>query len=230
MSTRKQAFLCGAKAVTPILLGVVPFAMIAGIAAIKVGFTKLEALGISYIVFAGAAQLAAIDLIGRHAPVIVVILTALIINLRFFMYSASLAPHFSGLPLGGRGLLAYLLTDQAYAISITAYGGGRREFRHWFYFGAALMLWGVWQTATTVGVLLGGHIPQAWSLDFAIPLTFLALLFPAIKDRPSLVAAASAGALALAAHRLPCNLGLLLAAFGGIVAGCVAEGRGNDAA
>ena len=230
MPTRKRAFLSGARAVSPILLGVIPFAMIAGIAAIKVGFTKLEALGMSYIVFAGAAQLAAIDLIGRHAPVAIVILTALIINLRFFMYSASLAPHFNGLPLRGRGLLAYLLTDQAYAISIAAYSGERRSLKHWFYFGAALTLWGVWQTSTAVGVFLGGQIPQSWSLDFAIPLTFLALLFPTIRNRPSLAAAISAGALALAAHRLPYNLGLLLAALGGIIVGCLAEGRGKDVA
>ena len=140
MPTRKRAFLGGARAISPILLGLVPFGLIAGIAAVKVGFTKLEALGMSYIVFAGAAQLAAVHLIGRHAPVAVVILTALIVNLRLCMYSASLAPHFNGLPLRGRGLLAYLLTDQAYAVSIVAYSGERRSLQHWFYHGAALTL------------------------------------------------------------------------------------------
>ena len=184
----------------------------------------------SYIVFAGAAQLAAIDLIGRHAPAAIVVLTALVINLRFFMYSASLAPHFNGLPLGGRGVLSYLLTDQAYAISITAYHSERRIHKHWFYFGAALTLWCVWQVSTAIGVFLGGQIPGSWSLDFAIPLTFLALLFPSIRNRPTVIAAASAGALALVAHRLPYNLGLLVAAAGGIVAGCLAEGRTKDAA
>ena len=230
MATRKQAFFCGARAVAPILLGVVPFALIAGIAAVKVGFTRPEALGMSCIVFAGAAQLAAIDLLGHHAPLLVVILTALIINLRFFMYSASLAPHFEGLPLSGRGLLAYLLTDQAYAVSIAAYSGERRSRKPWFYLGAALTLWSVWQAGTLAGAFLGGSIPRTWSLDFAIPLTFLALLFPTLRSRPDLVAAVGAGALALAAHRLPYNLGLLLAAAGGIVAGCLAEGRNKDAA
>ena len=229
MSSRKEAFLGGARAVAPIILGVIPFALIAGLSAVKVGLTKVEALGMSYVVFAGAAQLAAIDLIGRQAPLTVVVLTALVINLRFCMYSASLAPHFDGVPLRGRALLAYLLTDQAYAISIAAYAGGRDRFKPWFYLGAALVMWCVWQAGTLAGVLLGAHIPSAWGLDFAIPLTFLALLFPALKNRPAVIAAVAAGLLALAGHGLPYNLGLVLAACGGIVAGCLAEVRRSDA-
>lgn len=230
MPGRKNAFICGIKAISPILLGVIPFALIAGISAINAGFSSLEALGMSAVVFAGAAQLAIVDLVGQQASVTTIILTALIINLRFFMYSASLAPHFNGLPLHWRGLLAYLLTDQAYAVSITAYSSGRQRFKHWFFLGTALTLWVIWQAGTAVGIFLGTHIPQSWSLDFAIPLTFLALLFPTISNRSSLVAAASAGALALAGHQLPYNLGLFLAAFGGIAAGCLSDWRIKNAA
>ncbi len=229
MPTRKRAFLSGAGAMVPILLGDTPFALLAGIAAIKVGFTKLEALGMSYIVFAGASQLAAIELVGRHASAVVIILTALLINLRLGMYSASLAPHFAELPLGWRGILAYFLTDEGYALSISAYNDGRRQFKHWFYLGGSLLLWSVWVAGTLTGAIVGGHIPQGWSLEFAVPLTFLALLFPTISDRPTLLAAACAGALAIAAHGLPYNLGLLLATLGGILGGCLAEGRPNDA-
>lgn len=225
MPTRKAAFLAGAQAISPIILGVIPFALIAGIAAMGAGLSHFEALAMSYIVFAGAAQLATVDLIGQHASVAVIILTALIINLRFCMYSASLAPHFHGLPLYWRGGLAYLLTDQAFAISISAFGQGRDNFKHWYYLGAALTMWGVWQAGTTAGVFLGAQIPKFWSLDFAIPLTFLALLFPALKDRPSVIAAVSAGLLALIGNDLPYNLGLFLAALGGIAAGCFADRR-----
>ncbi|BCR04327.1 branched-chain amino acid transporter AzlC [Desulfuromonas versatilis] len=229
MSSPKRAFAAGARDISPIILGVIPFALIAGISAVGVGLSELEALGMSYIVFAGASQLAAVDLVGRHAPVAVIVLTALVINLRFCMYSASLAPHFHGLPLHWRAPLAYLLTDQAYAISITAFGNGRMRHKHWYYLGAAMTMWVTWQTGTAAGVFLGAAIPKSWSLDFAIPLTFLALLFPAIKDRPSLVAAASAGALALAGHGLPYNLGLFLAALGGIGAGALADGGKHHA-
>ena len=140
MSTRKKAFFCGIKATIPILLGVVPFALIAGISAINAGFTKAEAIGMSYIVFAGAAQLATVDLVSQNSPTIAILLTALVINLRFCMYSASLAPHFSGLPLSLRGVLAYLLTDQAYAISVIAFNNERKKNKHIFYFSAAITL------------------------------------------------------------------------------------------
>lgn len=229
MPTRKAAFLSGAKAISPLILGVIPFALIAGIAAVAAGLSRLEALVMSVIVFAGAAQLAAVDLIGQHASMAVIILTALIINLRFCMYSASLAPHFQGLPLYCRGGLAYLLTDQAFAIAISAFGRDRKTFKPWYYLGAALTMWGVWQGGTAVGVFLGTQIPKTWALDFAIPLTFLALLFPALKDRPAIIAATSSGVLALIGHSLPYNLGLFLAALGGIAAGCLADRRTNHA-
>ena len=225
MTTKKGAFFCGTKAVVPIILGIIPFAMIAGISAIKVGMTQPQALGMSYIVFAGAAQLAAIDLMGRNAHIAIIILTALIINLRFFMYSASLAPHFQGVNLRRRSLLAYLLTDQAYAVSISAFDGSIYGNKPWYYLGAAFPLWVVWQASTAAGVFLGTHIPHAWSLDFAIPLTFLALLFPAIRNRPSWIAAISAGVLAIAGHQLPYQMGLLMAAIGGVAAGYLAERR-----
>lgn len=230
MATRKTAFFSGAKAASPLILGMVPFALIAGISAINAGLSQLEAVAMSYIVFAGAAQLASVDLIGQQAPAVVIIFTALMINLRFFMYSAALAPHFHGLPLPARGGLAYLLTDQAFAVSMTAYHQGWRNFKPWFYLGAATAMWGTWQIGTSVGVFLGAQIPKSWALDFAIPLTFLALLFPALKDRPSVIAALSAGVLALICYGLPYNLGLFLAALGGIAAGCVADRRANHAA
>jgi predicted branched-subunit amino acid permease len=229
MPTRKAAFCAGAQAISPLILGVIPFALIAGIAAMGAGLSRVEALGMSYIVFAGAAQLAVVELIGQQAPATVIILTALVINLRFFMYSASLAPHLHGLPLTWRGGLAYLLTDQAFAVAIAAFHQGRTAFKHWYYLGAALTMWGVWQAGTAAGVFLGAQIPESWSLDFAIPLTFLALLVPSLKDRPAIIAAVSAGFFALIAHGLPYNLGLFLAALGGITAGYLADRRAKRA-
>jgi len=91
-------------------------------------------------------------------------------------------------------------------------------------------LWAVWQAGTAAGIFLGTQIPQTWSLDFVIPLTFMALLFPTIRDRSSVVAAVSAGLLALIGHNLPYNLGLFLASFGGIGAGWIADWRNHRAA
>ncbi len=225
MTTRQATFFSGVKASSPLILGMVPFALIAGIAAVNAGLSTLEALAMSYIVFAGAAQLATVDLVGQQAPVIVIVFTALIINLRFFMYSAAIAPHFQGLPLHARGGLAYLLTDQAFAVSMTAYNRGRHEYKAWFYLGAAMTMWLTWQIGTSIGVFVGARVPESWSLEFAIPLTFLALLLPSVKDRPCVVAAISAGILALVGAGLPYNLGLFLAALGGIGAGVLADTR-----
>jgi len=214
---------------SPLILGVLPFSLIVGVSSVGVGLSKFEAIAMCHIIFAGASQLAVVDLIGQHASVVVIILTGLVINLRFCVYSASLAPHFHGLPLYWRGGIAYLLTDQAFALSISAFEQDHKKLKHWFYLGVALSMWGVWHTGTMAGVFLGAQIPKSWSLDFAVPLTFLALLFPALKDRPSILAAVVAGLLALIGHVLPYNLGLFLATLGGITAGYLMERRTKNA-
>ncbi len=223
----RRATLAGIRAVVPILPGVVPFALIAGFAGVEAGVSRIQAVAMSLIVFAGAAQIAALDLIGSDAAIVVVVATALIINARFVMYSASLAPHVAGSPLRARGLAAYLLTDQIYAVSIIRFGETREPVRERlaFYLGGGATLWVTWQAGTVVGALGGGAVPESWSLDFAIPLVFIALLVPALRSRHDHVAAVVGGVVAVAAGGLRFNSGLLLAAAAGIVAGYVAAGR-----
>ena len=185
--------LAGAKAVAPVLLGVAPFATVAGVAGVEAGFTPWQAVGMSLIVFAGAAQLAGIHLLGEGASALVVMLTAAVINLRFVMYSASIAPHFERAGSGAKALFAYLLTDQAYAVAVTRFREAEPISKGSFYVGAALAMWGTWQLGTAAGALVGAGVPEGWSLDFAVPLTFIALLVPNIKDRPGLFAALVGG-------------------------------------
>jgi 4-azaleucine resistance transporter AzlC len=217
----RRSLRSGFTAIAPILLGVVPFGLVAGFSAVDAGLSVLQASGLSLLVFAGASQLAAIDLIRQDAAVVVIVLTVIIINTRFLMYSASLAPHFAGTGAGRRLGLAYLLTDQAYAVSVSHYEASRppRSNRIAYYLGAALGLWVTWQICTVAGALAGAGIPDDWSLDFAIPLVFLALLVPAVSDRSRRVAAAVAGIAAVTAAGLPYNIGLPLGATAGIVAG-----------
>lgn len=229
MSTKKKEFFYGIKAVVPLLVGVIPFSLIASISAINAGFSEQQTIGMATLIFAGASQLAAIDLVSQNAHSIVIVLTALIINLRFCMYSASLAPHFNGLPFSFRMLLAYLLTDHAYAVSIVVFNNEKHEFKHYFYLGAAITLWTVWQTCTIIGILLGTMVPASWSLGFAVPLTFLGLLSLAVTTRPTFVAAATAGVIALMVHGLPYNLGLFIAALGGIALGFLTDRLMNHA-
>ena len=226
MSTKRTEFIAGAKAIAPILLGVVPFAMLAGIAAVDIGLTPFQGLGMSMIVYAGAAQLAGLQLIGAGAHPLVIMFTAWVINLRFLLYSASLGEHFKDLPLKWKMLLSGLLSDQAYAASITSLQQNpTRPNKHWHYLGAAVLMWATYEIGTLAGVLLGAQVPQSWSLDFALPLTFLALAVPTLKDRPAMLAGVVSGLAATLAANLPYNLGLPLAVLIGITVGLLMEGK-----
>jgi len=219
------AFMAGARDIVPILLALIPFGVAFGATAMGSGLSAVEALGMSVLVFAGAAQLAALPLLSAGASVAVVVLTVLVINLRLTLYSASMAPHFGRLPAGWKGLLSYLLTDQAYAATITRFDEGetREPDKRWYYLGVGLAIWVTFQAATTTGVFLGALASDGWSLDFVLPLIFIGLAVPAIKNRTTGAAALSAGVAAVFCAALPLNLGLIVAALVGILGGLVAE-------
>lgn len=227
MSKTISAFLVGIRDISPILLGVMPFGLICGAVSVGVGMSEMQALGMSAIIFAGASQLAAIQLMTEHASVAVVILTGLVINARHLMYSASLAPHFKGMnPLSKAGL-AFILTDQSFAVSINRFNepdSGSLNKAAYFLGGAVLMFF-AFNVATLIGAYLGNLIPPGWDLDFAVPLTFAALTIPAVKDRPSFLAAVVAGVVALVADPMPYNLGLITSAATGIISGYLLERR-----
>lgn len=227
MSKTISSILAGVRDISPILLGVIPFGLICGAVSVGAGMTEMGAVGMSAIIFAGASQLAAIQLMTEHASMVVIILTGLVINARFLMYSASLAPHFNGLsPLAKAGL-AYLLTDQAFAVSINRFSepDSHRLHKTAYYLGGGLLMFLAFNVTTLMGAYLGAFIPAGWDLDFAVPLTFAALTIPAVKDRPSFLAAAVAGVVSLAADPLPYNLGLITAAGIGILSGYLLERR-----
>lgn len=226
----RASFLSGARAVLPVLPGMVPFGLITGVAATRVGLSVLEAMSMSVFVYAGAAQLAALELMRNDAPLLIVVSTLLVVNLRLTMYSASLAPYFERLSWRWRGIVGYNLVDPIYAISIVRFGeneatdGPRDSTRRASYFvGAATPLWVVWQIATLVGVFLGARIPVGWHLEFAFPLVFLALVFPGITDRATAAAAGVAALVAVLGEPLPLDLGIVVAATAGIAAGLVVE-------
>jgi 4-azaleucine resistance transporter AzlC len=208
----------GARAVSPFLLGVVPFGVIYGVTAVDRGLPPVVVAAMSIVVFAGAAQLAAVELLARDAPLAVVVATIVVVNLRYPMYAASIAPHFKAFATRSRAICAYLLTDQAYAISLTEYREHDPDAsrRLWYYLGAAVTLWIAWQVSTIVGVLLGARVPAGLSLEFAIPLTFLALLVPNVDDAYSALAALVGGVGAVAGAALPYDVGLVAAALAGV--------------
>jgi 4-azaleucine resistance transporter AzlC len=226
LKTRAQEFWNGVRDEAPILLGVVPFGLVFGALAISAHLSTLAAQAMSSIIFAGASQIIAAQLVGTGTSGLVILMVVFVVNLRHALYSASIAPHVKDLKTGWKLLLAYLLTDEAYAVTIIHYN---REpdssYRHWYFFGAGLTLWSSWQVSTAVGIFIGAQIPASWPLDFVLPLTFIALVVPAIKDRAGLASALVAGLIGLLATNLPYKTGLLAAALIGIITGLVIEGR-----
>lgn len=228
MKEHVKYFWAGVRAEIPLLIGVFPFGMIYGALALNAGLSKPAAQMMSSLVFAGSAQFITTQLVRDAAPGFVIVLTIAVVNLRHVLYSASLAPYLASVSTCWKTLLAYLLTDEAYAPTVVHYEQkGAAPFSHWFLFGAGLALWTNWQISTALGIFLGAAIPESWSLDFALPLTFIAMVVPVLKNRPSIAAALSAGVVALLAHSLPFSLGLILAALVGIGIGVFLEEK-ND--
>jgi 4-azaleucine resistance transporter AzlC len=226
MNKRPKAFWAGVRAELPLLFGVVPFGMIYGVLALNAGLKPAPAQMMSSIVFAGSAQFITAQLIRESVPGLVIVLTIAVVNLRHMLYSASVAPYVRTLPTRWKVLLSYLLTDEAYAVTILHYErGDSNPSGHWFFLGAGLTLWTSWQISTAAGILLGTTLPESWPLDFALPITFIALIMPALKDRPAIAASLSAGIVALLSYNLPYKLGLMLAGLLGIMVGTWLEGR-----
>jgi predicted branched-subunit amino acid permease len=237
-SSTRAELIAGAKAVAPMLVGVIPFGLVAGATPATNGVGGGAAIGFSTIVFAGASQLAAIDSLADGSAALVAVVAACTINLRLLLYSASLAPYLAKVPLRRRLLMGYLLTDQAYAVSIAQWGkedeeagaGGppvpELDRRVAYYMGAAVLLWANWQVCTIVGILIGTAVPDSLPLDFAVPLVFLVMLVPTITTRPAFVAGTVGGLVALfSAEYGPSHMEVLFGALAGIAAGAWAEAR-----
>ena len=179
------------------LLGIVPFGIITGVAMVASGIPPLVAMLMSVVVFAGASMVASAQLLASNAPALLIVLTTLVINLRFMMYSASLRLHFAHAPLGWRLAIAYLTADNVYGLMLARFSEhpgdpGKLEY----FLGAGLVVWAAWQIAVLGGILIGAGVPPAWRLEFAAPLAFVAIAIPLLRERKMVVAA---GALGIAA-------------------------------
>lgn len=217
----RSSFVAGARDVLPILTGVVPLAIIVGLTAVEFGFTPVEITAMSTFVFAGAAQLAAIALMADGTPFVVVVLTAILINLRFSLYSVSLAPHVRSLSRLRKAVYSALLVDFNYALTIPRYGAQDARSTHWYYLGSGITLWTAWVIGTALGASLGIDIPTWFPAGLILPLVFIALVLPLLRDRPSIATAVVAAGVATAAAPLAYNLGLLLGVLAGLAVGVV---------
>jgi len=225
--SRRTPVRAGLADAAPMLIGVVPFGLVAGAAPIAAGLDLGNAVGLSMFLFAGASQLAVADVLGSGGGVAIAVLTAVTINLRLLLYSASIAPPLAHESLRDRLAAGYLLVDQAYALAVVRWDGtDDRRDRLPYYFAVGILLWVAWQVMTVVGALVGSSLPEEVPLDFAVPLVFLVLLVPVLDKRPSLVAAVVGGLSAVAAAELgAARLAIMIGGLCGIAAGVVAEVR-----
>jgi 4-azaleucine resistance transporter AzlC len=215
----RAEFRAGVVDAVPVFSGTVPFAVVVGVTGVEFGFTSLEITAMSALVYAGAAQLAAIVLVSAAAHPVVVVLTVGLINLRFAMYSASLAPNFRPLSRLRKALYPFLLVDTIYALSTARSRTHSDAPVHWYYLGGGLAFWASWVAGTAVGAVLGSGIPAEFPAALVLPLVFLALLAPLVEDRPAAVTALVAGGVAVVAAPLAYNVGLLIATVCGLAVG-----------
>ncbi|MGY3437836.1 MULTISPECIES: AzlC family ABC transporter permease [unclassified Marinovum] len=227
-STPKRDFWRGMRHSFPFTIVIVPFGALFGVVATEAGLNVFETLSFSIVVIAGAAQFTAIQLMVEDVPTIIVLISALAVNLRMAMYSAALTPHLGAAPVWQRALMAYFTLDQSFTASSLRFEKEPEmplANKVAYFFGTALAVSPLWWVATVAGAMLGQGIPGWLALDFAVPITFLAMIAPMLRTVAHLTAALVSIVMALAFAFLPYNLGLLVAGIAGMLAGAEVERR-----
>ena len=206
----------------PLQLGVFPFGVIYGIMAIESGLSPLQSFFLSSIIFGGASQILFVQLVSSATPVSIIISSVAAINSRHFLYGISMMEFLKHLSLSWRLLLAYLLTDEAYAVSIRKFvGEPSNQFLHYHLLGTGLTLFITWQISTLTGIMIGGNLPQFLDLQFIIPLTFIAIVVPMINSISIFCAALSSSISALIFSNLDLNFWIIISAIVGLIIGTI---------
>ena len=220
----RSAFLEGVRDMAPMMLGVIPFGMVCGVGAMAAGASPVAALAMSMIMFSGAAQIVATQLLVAGAPFAVILLSCLVVSLRLLMYSAAMAPYLRPLDHRWRALLSFVLTDQAFAATLRRFRKSDDVRSNASYFlGSGALLWVIWQLATVIGILAGQVIPASWELDFVVPLCFLAVLAPLLRDRVSVLVFAVATIAVVVLDAMPLRLSLICGGLIGIAFGVLGD-------
>lgn len=219
---RSHFFFKGIKHTLPLLVSASPFGLIFGALAEPSGISMYTALAMSIFVYAGASQFIAIGLIASGTPLIIIIITTFIVNLRHLLYAAAIKDAIAHLSMGWRSLLAFGITDETYAAIISYFGKHMKHPQfHWFYLGSWLSMYINWIAWTGIGIYIGSQLPNidSWGLEFAMVVTFIGIVFPLLRSKPYWFSAVTAGGLSLACAHWPYQLGLLFAALTGIAVG-----------
>ena len=223
-SNFQQGIREGFRVAFPQSIGLIPWALVTGVAMTSAGFTLLQAMGMNVIVFAGVAQLGTLPLIAAKAPLWLIITTALVLNLRFLIFSAAIAQGFRGVGIGTRWISSYLLIDGVFAACLEKMITHEDpKWRLGYYLAPSLWSWLLWQVFALIGILAASSIPRGWSLEFMATIALIVILLPMTKVRPMLIAAIAGGSMAVLLRGMPLRLGIIVAIVAGIAAGFVAE-------
>lgn len=225
-NTSKTVFWRGFCECLPFIIIIGPFGMLFGVVATEAGLNILQVMSFSILVIAGASQFSAIALLSENAPTIIVLITSLAVNLRMAMYSAALVPHFGKLRTSLKIVIAYFLVDQSFALGVKEFDTNPAQpvkNKLAYFFGVVMAVAPLWYVSNYIGAVFGAKIPEEFSLDFAIPICFIALIAPLLRTRPQVIAALVSiiGSLSLA--WIPYSLGLIIAAILAMMAGAYAE-------
>ncbi|MEM1130529.1 MAG: AzlC family ABC transporter permease [Pseudomonadota bacterium] len=225
-TTVKMDLWRGMIAGLPFVIVIGPFALLFGVVGTEAGLNIAEVMGFSVLVIAGASQFAALQLMEENAPTVIILATALAVNLRMAMYSAALVPYLGQASLLRRALAAYFLVDQSFSVAYAKFENDPEMSvanRYAFFFGVMIPVCPCWYALTLIGAIVGKRIPPEFALDFAVPITFLAIVAPMLRTLAHVVAAFTSIVLALLFKDLPFSSGLLVAAFFAMIAGAATE-------
>lgn len=213
MMKQQNFFVMGFKLMIPITTGIIPFGAVVGTLCSEAKFSFLQTMGMNIFVYAGASQLAAIDLMTRNALSIVVIVSGLVINLRFLLYSAAMSPFLQKSSFLTKFFSAHMLTDQSYAVmSANQDKLPTNKAAVDFYFGASFCMILVWQLSVVAGFIFGNFAPPSWGLDFGVPLSFVALVIPTLKNSKYVIVALFSAVVSVLLYSLPFKVGLIVTA------------------
>jgi len=227
----RRAFIAGLRKALPLFVATGVWGFVTGIAMVKAGISTSMAVWMTLLVYAGSAQLVALPLLMVSAPLWMIVVAALTVNVRFIVFGAAIHSYFRTLPLGKRVLIGYFSSDISFVLFMTRFGEAKRRgtrFQHWYYAGMLAPAWLVWQIPSIIGIYVGDVVPESWSLGFAATLALLAILVPLIKGRPMMLSICAAGVVAWIGQLLPLGSGLLAAVLVGVVTGMLVERRGKS--
>jgi len=220
----RAAFWVGVREAVVVVPSYLPFALVCGVASVNAGLTTGAALALPALVFAGSSQAVLTQFIQNSASLWVAILSGCVINLRMAVYSAALSAKVRSFSTGQRMLIAAFLVDNSFAFM------QKREEENpkdphiiAYYAGLTAVFWPTWLVFCAIGIFAGNIVPTSWQLEFAVPLSFIAIAATSIRSLPTAAAAVVGGAASVLLFSLPLKLGLIAACLFGLMAGLISE-------